>query len=224
MTDLRPMFDGAVRSVHEFSGLWWFMWFLVAMGLGLFWRMQPGHPKWMRWAWTDYRLLVLEMAGRQRIQVSWLLSAGLAGLAFSLSISGLLAVAAFSTPTWSSVWPWWLMWILALTLRWILSRLWDVHSGDSHHGDVYFLNHRVHMESAAWGMAPFGFVCSTWGPEASDVGLRLVFLIWILSWLLRQHRGISQNPLFGKQPLFGILYLCGLEILPVAVLFRIWQG
>jgi hypothetical protein len=30
--------------------------------------------------------------------------------------------------------------------------------------------------------------------------------------------------MFRKQPLLGILYICGLEILPVAVLFRIWQG
>ena len=117
-----------------------------------------------------------------------------------------------------------LVWALLLFLRWVTALLWDLHAGDHHLGDAFFLNHRLHMESAAWLIAPVGFVCSTWGPEASRFGLWVAMFLWVVGWLLRQQRGVSQNALFRKQPLHGILYLCGLEILPVAVLFRIWQG
>ena len=224
LTDLADMFEGALRTVQEMPGGWWSSWFLLALGLGLLHRAQPAHRRWMRWAWTDHRLLVLELADRHRVQITWVVSCALAGLALSLSMVGMGAVADSAIPSWPLVWKGVFAWALLLFLRWVTALLWDLRLGDHHVGDVFFLNHRLHMESAAWLIAPVGFVCSTWGPDASRFGFRVALFLWVAGWFLRQRRGVSQNPLFRKQPLLGMLYLCSLEILPVAVLFRIWQG
>ena len=218
------MFEGTLRTVQELPGGWWMGWFLLALALGLLHRAQPSHRQWMQWAWTDHRLLVLELGDRQRIHASWVAANLLAGLALSMSLAGMITVSNSSVPSLFHVLRLFLIWNLLMALRWMVSVLWNLHAGDTHMGDVFLLNHRMLMESAAWVVAPIGFVCSCWGPGASLAGIWIASGTWSLGWILRQTRGLSQSPMFRKQPLLGILYLCGLEILPVAVLIRTWQG
>ena len=200
------------------------MWFILALGLALLQRVEAAHRRWMRWAWSNPRLLALELADRPRIQISGVVSSSLAGIALSLSAAGLLASSEETMLCWPMVFRGFMVWTSLQFLRWLTSLFWDLHCGDPHIGDVFFLNHRVHMESAAWLIAPIGFVASSLGPSASHAGIMVACCIWALGWLLRLSRGVSRNPRLVQQPVLGILYLCGLEILPVAVLFRIWQG
>ena len=224
MHDIAFMFEGTLRTVQELPGGWWIGWFLLALAWGLFQRVQPNHRQWMQWAWTDHRLLILELGERQRIHASWVVANLMAGLALSMAIAGMMTVSNSAIPSFSLVLRLFLIWGLLMGLRWMVSMLWNVHSGDAHVGDVFLLNHRVLMESTAWLVAPIGFVCSCWGPDASRVGIWIAAATWTLGWMLRQTRGFAQSPRFRKQPLLGMLYLCGLEILPVAVLIRTWQG
>ena len=217
------MFEGSLRVVHDLPGNWWAAWFLLAFSFGILQRVQPNHRRWMQWAWTDPRLMVSELADH-RLQVSWVVANLLAGVAFSLTWSGLVAVSAAEPLSWSMVVRLFLLWNLLIGLRWLVSRLWALHAGEALKGEVFLLHHRVIMESAAWLMAPVGFVCTAWGEQASRAGVWCAVAIWLAGWAIRQSRGLSQSPVFRKQPVLGILYLCGLEILPVAVLFRTWQG
>jgi len=217
------MFEGSLRAMHELPGSWWAAWFLLAFAFGMLQRVQPNHRRWMHWAWTDPRLMVSELADH-RLQVSWVVANLLAGVALSLACSGLFSVLTAEPISWRSVFRLFLLWNLLMAVRWLVSQLWAIHSGVALKGEVFLLHHRVIMESAAWMIAPVGFVCTAWGMEASRVGLWCALGIWLTGWTVRQSRALSQNPLFRNQPVLGILYLCGLEILPVAVLFRAWQG
>ena len=217
------MFEGTLRTAQELPGSWWAAWFLLAFAFGMLQRIQPNHRSWMKWAWTDPRLMVSELADH-RLQVSWVVANQLAGVAFSLACSGLFSMLTVEQISWWAVLRVFLMWNLLIALRWLVSQLWAIHAGDSLKGEVFLLHHRIVMESAAWMIAPVGFVCTAWGMEASRVGVGCALGIWLAGWAIRQSRALRQNPVFRKQPVLGILYLCGLEILPVAVLFRTWQG
>ena len=223
MHDLAAMFEGTLRTGYDLPGSWWAAWFLLALAFGGLQRVQPNHKRWMQWAWTDPRLMMSELVDH-RMQVSWVVANLLAGAALSLSLAGLFSLSVNAEPTWPLINRLFLGWNALIALRWMVSRLWGIHAGDNARAEAFFLHHRILMESAAWWVAPIGFVCSAWGPEASRAGVWCAAAVWVFGWAIRQSRGLSLNPQFTKQPLLGILYLCGLEILPVAVLFRTWQG
>ena len=169
MPDIASMFDGSVRMVQELPGGWWLGWFLLALALGLLNRAQPNHRQWMQWAWTDHRLLVLELGDRQHIIASWVAANLLAGLALSMSFAGMVSVSSSSIPSFFLVARFFLVWIVLVALRLMVSKLWNMCAGNGHIGGLFMLTHRLLMESSAWVVAPIGFVCSCWGPEASRV-------------------------------------------------------
>ena len=222
--DLGGMFEGAVRSIDSWPATWWLGWMALAFLAGGVRWANPTLDRRMRWAWTDVRLLFQERGdGSGLTLVDAVVHIG-AGAAAALSLSGLMARSAggdFSHATFLRLWA---LWFLMSGMRWCVGRLMDGVTGLSGQGTAWTLHHRWVTESAAWWLAPLGLLSVVLDPSAARGVLLAWGGLWAIGWAIRQQRTTFSMSSFKKHPLIAMLYLCALEILPVAVLFRAWQG
>jgi len=218
------MFEGAVREGNALPAGWWLLWVAIACGLALLRTVHPDCIRQSQWAWTNWRLLYQAKGDNTGWTLVDGLSNGLAGLSLSLSVSGMWSVAHGGVFTWSLFFRLWMLWFLMMAIRWCIRHLMGLASGSSLLGREWVLSHRVVLESTFWVIAPLGIAATFKGPEAARFGLVLSGVIWLTCWILRQHRVVMRLELFGRNRLMTMLYLCALEVLPVAVFCRAWQG
>ena len=224
-SDLGAMFEGALRSVETWPAMWWLAWMALAfLAGGLRWSDAAGFGKRLRWPWTDVRLLFQEKGDGSGMTWADVLIHGGAGAAAGLTLTSLLGQGAGQGWDSSLFWRVWAIWFLLGGIRWGIGRLMGVLTGSESQGNAWVLHHRWMMESTAWCLAPLGVIGVVAGPSGSEIGMTLWMVGWALSWCLRQRRTVFRLPMFRTHTLIPMLYLCALEILPVAVLFRAWKG
>lgn len=222
--DIRDMFEGAIRASDAGPTTWWLAW--IALGFlagGLRW-WGSGFERRLRWAWTDVRLLFQERGEGSGLQFQDVLVHVGAGMAASLSLAELLACIQGTAMDGTLFWRLWGLWLLISAMRSGLGHVIGLISGVTQGGQMWTLHHRWLMESAAWGLAPVGLVGLAFGERGAQCALMVSGGIWVLGWLLRQRRALFGPGVFSPGPLVPILYLCALEIIPAAVLFRAWKG
>ena len=118
----------------------------------------------------------------------------------------------------------WATWYLLSGMRSAMGHLLGLISDRPSEGMMWVRHHRWVKESAAWGLAPLGLIGMAASSKGAGLALVMCAIIWALGWLLRQRRTLVDHGGAVSSPLIAMLYLCALEILPVAVLFRAWQG
>lgn len=222
--DLVAVFDGMPLVRMSLPAGWWLAWMAWAWAMAVLMRSDAEAKSKWRWAWTDFRLLVQSLGEGHVPGPRDVLVHGLAGLSLSLSLAGMQAVVDGHPPTGAGVLRWFVLWSLLHALRRTASKGFDWLRGSPLPGWEWDLNHRSVMESAALALAPIGFVAVSFGPEASRWGLYLAAGVWLVGWWVRQRRSLFGLEAFRGQGVVAMVYLCALEILPTAVLFRAWQG
>ena len=218
------MFEGAIREGETLPAGWWLLWVGIACGLALLRTLHPDGLRHAQWAWTNWRLLFQVKGDSTGLTFVDGLTHVLAGLVLSLSVSSMWSMAYEGVFEWRQFWRMWLLWLLLMGIRWCTCQLMVMVSGSVVAGREWGLSHRMVLESTFWLIGPLGIATTFKGPEAAKTGLVVALVIWLASWVLRQRRAAIQLVIFERNRLMAILYLCALEILPVAVLLRAWQG
>lgn len=218
------MFEGTERWMEDAMGGWWLAWFLWCFALAMFRRVQPQHWRSYFWAWSDVNLLVQEKGESLQWTLNEVLGTALAALSFGLAFEGLWSVSTGTHVDWWQAGTGAVFWMVLAWVRrisaWIMGFLMD---GGKWNVE-WWVTHRYALDSMGFMLAGLGIVCVHFGSQAASIGLWAAFVLWALGWILRMSR-VVRNGLGKQLPLvLVILYLCGLEILPVAVLFRAWQG
>lgn len=223
MYDLALVFEGVVRTAEWAPPHWWWAgWFGVAVALAAFRQLSPRYFTHLRWAWSDYRLLLQSRGDFVAPWYSGWLQNSAAGLALSMGLVGLTSRAFGAPGDWSAVLRLLCFWWVVMLLRWCIAHLWEGISKGDIAGREWAMSHRYVLELMAWVVAPWGLSLTLMGPEASLFGVYLILTVWVVLWLLRHRRTFSRIRRLLHRPIEGFFYLCALEILPVAVLIRAW--
>lgn len=202
---------------------WWWAWWILALFMAAFRQWSPRYFTHLTWAWTDYRLLLQSRGDFMAPWYSGWMQNAAVGAAFALGIAGMLARVEARPPDAAQTLRMWALWCTIMLMRWAIARLWQGLSLGAIPGKEWGLGHRYVMESLALILAPLGLCFTMWGPEAAVFGLYFTGAVWGIGWGSRQHRTFIRIPRLKHRPIEGIFYLCALELLPVAVLFRAWQ-
>ena len=202
---------------------WWAGWFAVAVFTAVFRQASPSYFTHLNWALLDYRLLMQSRGDFVAPWYSGWIQNSIAGFALSMGLAGLASRAMKLELSAGLVIRLMLLWWTLMLVRWCVARLWEGISNGNMRGREWALGHRYLLEALAWGMAPLALTATMLGPEVAWVGLYVASTVWVLGWVLRHRRSMTRIAMFRHQPVNGILYLCALEILPVAVLVRAWQ-
>ena len=202
---------------------WWMGWMVVLTAVAVFRQASPRYFTHLRWAGSDYRLLLQSRGDFVAPWYSGWIQNTMAGMALSLGLAGMSSRAFDMELNLASVLRMLILWWTLMLIRWCVARVWEgvTHGGVA--GREWALGHRYFLEATAWLLAPFALIMTMLGPEAALAGLYVALAVWALGWGLRHQRTLTRMSSFRHQPVNGILYLCALEILPVAVLIRAWQ-
>lgn len=218
------MFEGGIREGYALPESWWLMWVLLACGLAVLRTMNPDCLRQARWAWGNFRLLLQAKGDGGGLTAVDGLHNGLAGVSLALAISGMWSVAQGQAMGWALFTRLLALWFVMMAMRWCVGQLLGLTAGSTSLGREWRLNHRLLMESTAWILAPLGMVATFKGADIANAGLTLSALVWLAGWGVRQRRAAGLSELYGRNHLMAMFYICTLEILPVAVLLRAWQG
>lgn len=224
LCDLRIVFEGASLMTEWAPPQWWWSaWFFVAMALAAFRQWSPRYFVHLGWAWTDYRLLLQSRGDFMSPWYSGWMQNATAGAALSLACAGMVARAGLAPLDPALVLRLWGLWGILMLIRWSVARIWEGISMGEIHGREWAMAHRFLLEGSAWFWAPLGLCWTVWGTGGSKWGLWCTAAFWLLGWSFRHRRTFQRIPRLLHRPVEGMLYLCALEILPVAVLIRAWQ-
>jgi len=218
------MFEGAERAMEWAPPHWWWAaWCAVAISVAAFRQWSPKYLDHLGWAWTDFRLLLQSRGDFTAPWYSGWIQNTMAGLALSLALSGMLARTGRQALSPEAVMRLWMLWTVLMLLRWCVARVWEGISSAEVPGREWALGHRYVLESTAWFISPLGLCLTIWGHGPSNYGLWTFVAVWAGGWLMRHRRTFERIPRLRNFPVEGFFYLCGLEFLPIAVLFRSWQ-
>ena len=218
------MFEGTVRWTEDWAPMWWLAWVTLAFIAGGLRASGVGFERRLQWAWTDVRLLFQDHGEGSGVRVQDVLLHAGAGMALALSVSSLWCRWAGTPMDGGLFLRLWATWYLLSGMRSAMGHLLGLISDRPSEGTMWVMHHRWVKESAAWGLAPLGLIGMAASSKGAGLALVMCAIIWALGWLLRQRRTLVDHGGAFSSPLIAMLYLCALEILPVAVLFRAWQG
>lgn len=218
------MFEGTVRWTEDWAPMWWLAWVVLAFVAGGLRASGVGFERRLQWAWTDVRLLFQDFGEGSGLKIQDVLVHAGAGMALALSVTSLWCRWASLPMDGGMLLRLWATWFLVSGMRWAMGVLLGLIADRPSDGVTWALHHRWVMESAAWGMCPLALVGLASGAQGAGWALVLSGILWGFGWLLRQRRTLFDQGGTFSSPLIAMLYLCALEILPVVVLFRAWQG
>lgn len=225
LCEIRGVFEGAERIQDWVPPDWWWLgWCLVAMAVACFRQWSPRYFVHLRWAWTDYRLLIQSRGDFTAPWYSGWLQNAVVGAALSLGLVGMAARLGWAPLSPEIVLGAAALWGGLMLTRWLVARIWEWVSHGEIPGREWALGHRYVVEATAWVLAPIGLGMTLCGPQACEFGVWILASAWGVGWLVRQRRTFQRIRRLMHNPVEGFFYLCGLEILPVAVLIRAWQG
>lgn len=191
--------------------------------MACFRQWSPRYFVHLRWSWTDYRLLIQSRGDFTAPWYSGWLQNMVAGAALSLALGGMADRLGWVELSPHIVMRSTMLWGILMLARWLVARIWERVSHGEIPGREWALGHRYVVEATAWMLAPIGLGMALWGPQAAEFGVWIMACAWASGWLVRQRRTFQRIRRLMDRPVEGFFYLCGLEILPVAVLIRAWQ-
>lgn len=224
LCELEPVFEGASRWLEWSAPAWWWSgWCIVGLSFALFRQWSPRYFVHLGWAWTDYRLLLQSRGDFTAPWYSGWMQNTMAGAALALGLAGMAGRRHMEAPDPWTVSRLLMLWWVVMLMRWSIARLWEGISAGEIPGREWALGHRYLLEASAWILAPIGLCLTAWGPDASGAGMWLFAAVWAVGWGVRHQRTFIRISRFRHRPVEGFFYLCALEFLPVAVLYRAWQ-